>query len=257
MLNLETPVEQLNKVGKNVAGKLKHLGIFSARDLLFYYPFRYDDFSALKKIKDLKVGDVTTVKGKIELLANKRSPRKNMVITECFISDETGSLKALWFRQPFIGKILKNNDEVYFSGKIMGDLFTLSMQNPSYEKISDDTTHTARLVPIYPLTEHLTQKQIRFLIKEALLSVAEIKEWLPAGFLKKYHLTDLISAIKQIHFPGNQGKLFLAQRRLKFDELLNLHLQNLALKKDAQNSQAKSVEFHQEETQNLVKNLGF
>src|SRR3989338_165366 len=104
MLNLETPIEELNKVGKSVAGKLKYLGLATARDLLFYYPFRYDDFSALKKINQLQIGDIATIKGKIELLASKRSPRKRMMITECFVSDETGSVKTLWFGQPFIAK---------------------------------------------------------------------------------------------------------------------------------------------------------
>ncbi|MDP2933821.1 MAG: DNA helicase RecG, partial [bacterium] len=136
MITLTTPIEELTKVGKTVASRLKYLGIFNVFDLLNYYPFRYDDFSQLKKIKDLQPGDITTVRGKIELLANKRSFKKKMIITECFLSDDTGSIKAVWFAQPFIAKILKNGDEVYLAGKVDGDLFNHFLKNPSYEKAS-------------------------------------------------------------------------------------------------------------------------
>ena len=102
MILLDTPVENLSRIGKTVASRLKRLGVFNTFDLIHYFPFRYDDFSNLKNIADLKPGDITTVRGKIELLTNKRSPRKKMVITECFLTDETGSINAIWFRQPYI-----------------------------------------------------------------------------------------------------------------------------------------------------------
>lgn len=257
MINLATPIEQLNKVGKTVALRLKQLGLLTAQDLLFYWPFRYDDFSNLKKIKDLKIGDIATVKGKIELLANKRSFRKKMTITECFVSDETGSVKAVWFRQPFIAHVLKNNDEVFLAGKVSGDLFALSFSNPSYEKASVDSTHTARLVPIYSLTEHLSQKQLRFLVKQVLPLSEQIAEWLPHQFLTAHNLWALVKAVKEIHFPSSQSALGKARHRLKFDELLKLHLQNLAIKKDQNEHLGKPIKFFEAETKQLVDNLGF
>jgi ATP-dependent DNA helicase RecG len=257
MFDLNTPIENLTKVGKTVAGRLKRLGVFNVADLIYYFPFRYDDFSSLKNIADLKPDDIATVKGKIELLAAKRSPRKRMMITECFLSDETGSIKAVWFGQPFIAKVLKNGDEVYFSGKVEGNLLESYFKNPSYEKASAETTHTARLVPIYPLTSGLTQKQIRFLIRQALGSLNQIADWLPADFRQKYDLTDLTLALKQIHFPENQTTLGQAIRRLKFDELLKLHLQNYQIQRDTEKHRACPIEFKEAETKKIVAKLGF
>jgi len=217
MTDLKTPIENLTRVGKTVAGRLKKLGLFNIEDLLNYFPFRYDDFSQIKNIADLKPGDVGTVRGKIELLQNKRSPRKRLNITECFISDKTGSIKATWFGQPFITKILKNGDEVNFSGKVEGNLFSLYFQNPSYEKISSqDTSHTGRLVPIYSLTDGITQKQFRFLIRQAWPKAEQKTDWLPKKFQQSHKLRPLNLALKNVHFPKNFSELNAALRRLKF-----------------------------------------
>ena len=257
MITLDTNIENLTRVGKTVASKLKRLNILTVQDLIFWYPFRYEDFSNLKLITDLKPGDITTVKGKIELLNNKRSVQKKMIITECFLTDNSGSIKAIWFRQPFIIKTLNNNDEVFFSGKVEGDLFNLYFKNPAYEKVSLETSHTARIVPIYPLTEGLSQKQIRFLIKQSLNALDQIKEWLPDSIRKEYQLIGLNQALKNIHFPENDGLLESAKHRLKFDELLKLHLQNYLIKKDLDKSQATPLEFNETETKKIVDNLNF
>ncbi|MFA6304260.1 MAG: ATP-dependent DNA helicase RecG [Patescibacteria group bacterium] len=257
MINLNTPVAELTKVGKTVASRLKTLGIFNVFDLLNYFPFRYDDFSRLKKINELAAGEVATVQGKIELLATKRSPRKKMMITECFLSDNTGSIKAVWFRQPYIGKTLKNGDEVTFAGKVEGDLFNTYFINPAFEKSQSEQTHTGRLVPIYSLTEGLTSKQLRFLIKQALMAVDEVADWLPKTIKSNYGLMDLSPALKAIHFPNNQNDLQQATKRLKFDELLQLQLQNILMKQERQQSSALPIQFNEDQTKAMVANLNF
>ena len=257
MITLKTPVADLTRVGQSVAGKLKRLNILTVEDLIFWYPFRYDDFSRLKKIAALQPGEIATVKGKIELLETKRSPRKKMTITECFLSDDSGSVKAVWFRQPFIAKTLRNNDEVYFSGKVDGDLFNLFFKNPAYEKVRAETAHTARIVPIYPLTEGLSQKQLRFLIRQALPAASQLAEWLPPALLREYNLPALQKSLINIHFPENQKILDESVKRLKFDELLELHLQNYLLKKDLDAGLAEPVKFNKTATQSIVANLGF
>ena len=257
MISLNTPVENLTRVGKTVATKLRRLGIFNVENLIYWYPFRYDDFSNLKKVKDLKLGEIATVMGKIELLATKRSPRKKIMITECFLSDDTGSIKAIWFGQKYITKVLKNNDSVFFSGKIEGDLFDHYFQNPSFEKVSDDTAHTARIIPIYPLTYGLTQKQIRFLIKHSLDNIKLENDWLEEDIKKEYDLIDLNEAIYNIHFPKDLKILNKARRRIKFNELLEFHLQNYLVKKDLEQALAVPIIFNELETKKIVDHLGF
>ena len=96
-ISLETPVENLYSVGKTTAKKLEKLGIMKARDLLFYTPFRYQDYSEVKSIDKLEEGEYTTVRGKIELIENKRSFKKKWMITSAMVSDDTGSVPVVWF----------------------------------------------------------------------------------------------------------------------------------------------------------------
>lgn len=256
-IDLETPISQLTRVGQTTARRLKKLGLESCRDLLFYFPTRYDDFSNILPIAKLFPDTLATIKGKIELIGNKRSWKKRMIITEALVSDKKSSIKAIWFNQPFLTKILKPGEQIYLSGKVDYDYHQLQFVNPSYEKIKKEQTHTARIVPIYSLTEGLTQKQIRFLIKLILPLVKEINDWLPWAIKKNANLTDLRTALRQIHFPVHKNTLNKAKERLKFDELFLIQLNTLKLKQNLEQAQAYSIQFKQKETKDLVNSLPF
>src|SRR3989338_10748405 len=134
MLNLETDIANLNRVGASTAKKLKKLGTATVRDLLFYFPFRYDEFSKVTPIARLATGQSANVVGQIDLLQNKRSPRRRINITEALISDGTESLRVIWFNQPFIARILKAGDWVSLAGKVEDDYGGPTMTSPVYEK---------------------------------------------------------------------------------------------------------------------------
>ena len=257
-LDLTTPVSEISRVGKTTASRLKRLGIETVEDLIFYYPFRWEDFSEISSIENLQPGAIVTVKGKIQLLKNRRSPVKRKFLTEGLISDKTGSVKVIWFNQPFLAEILQPGDEVYLSGKVDFDRYTLQLINPVYEKVSrSQAIHTARLVPIYSLTENLTQKQIRFLISLVLPAIKLIKDWLPPDIIKEFNLIDLDLALSQIHFPKNQRTLDLAIKRLKFDELFLFQLQIQLSKIELSASQAEKINFAEKETKYFVDSLPF
>ena len=184
-MRLDTKVIQLNRVGKALEKKLKHLGIEIIKDLLFYFPFRYEDFSKLAQIKDLQDGEQVTIKGKIEIIANKRSKRKRKMMTEAVIADDTDRLRIIWFGQPFITKNLHVGDEVYLSGKVEDNMFGKQMISPSYEKVKAENVHTARLVPIYSLTTGITQKQLRFLVSQIVDKSENIDDWISDDILEK------------------------------------------------------------------------
>lgn len=262
MVALDTKVTELNKVGKVLANRLKHLGIETTRDLIFYYPFRYDDFSQMKKIKDLQAGQIATVKCRVDIIANRRSPRKRKVLTEAVVSDESGEIKAIWFNQPWIGKNLKAGDEVYLSGKLSGDLFNVYFNSPNYEKIATFANtafniHTARLVPIYPLTEGISQKQIRFLIKSVLPLTDQVEDFLPDLISKKENLWSLARALKAIHFPQNPASLKKARDRLAFDELFLIQLFSQKLRQELNQAQSRPIKFFEAETKEFVSSLDF
>ena len=254
-----TPVSAISQVGKTTASRLAKLGIFTVEDLIFYYPFRYEDFSQIVPLARLQIGDRSTVKVKIELINNRRSWKKKTSLTEAIVVDPSGSIKAIWFNQPYLTKLLQPGEALYLAGKVDTDGHTLQLVNPIYEKVKTKTAaiHTARLVPIYSVTQSLSQKQIRWLISLALKAVNQITDWLPPKIIKDLGLMGLAPALSQIHFPANQKALAAAIRRLKFNELFLFSLQTQTIKRELQLTSAPVVKFQIEATKDFVSRLPF
>ena len=258
MLSLETDITNINRVGAATAKKLKKLGIEIVRDLLFCFPFRYDDFTRLTPIEELRAETSANVVGQIELIQNKRSWKKRMNITEALVSDETETLKVIWFNQPFITRILQIGDKVSLAGKVEERSGGLIMNSPVYEKVGfSQTVHTQGLVPNYHLTANLTHKQVRFLIKQVIGLADKIVDWLPGEIKKGANLAGLAEAIKKIHFPKNNLDIKIARERLAFDELFLIQLQSQLVRKSLSLSRAPVIKFRQTETKKFVDGLPF
>ncbi len=258
-LRLTTPVSELHRVGKNLEKKLNVLGIIRAQDILFHFPFRYEDYRSVVPIANVMPGVDLTIKGTIELIANKRSPRKRTMITEAVVRDETDVIRVIWFGQPFIAKILKVGDEVYLSGAIKEDVFGTHMTSPAYERVREDkqATHTARIVPMYPLTSGVTQKQMRFLVEQVLPLAEQITEWIPHSILVENKLITLSEAIQKIHFPENHEERVCAERRLKFGELFILQLRAELIRQSSARQHAPHIGFKEKEIREFVQSLPF
>ncbi|MFA6391742.1 MAG: ATP-dependent DNA helicase RecG [Patescibacteria group bacterium] len=254
---LATLISEFPTVGPRTTQRLKKLGIETAKDLLFYFPFRYEDYSNISSIEKAPHNQTATIKARVDLIRNKRSPRKRMIITEAMLSDETGSIKAVWFRQPYLTKTILPGDELYLSGKIEGDLFSFQMINPVYEKVKSIPLHTARLVPVYSTTSGITQKQIRFLVKNAFPAINSIDDWLPTTIKRKYNFLEYAEAIKHVHFPETKELLRKARSRIGFDELFIIQLGAIKSKLDLAKKQAPTIKFQEELIKNFVTKLPF
>src|SRR3989344_2935819 len=122
---LDAPVATLFGIGPTLKKKLKELHIETYEDLIFYYPRRFDDFSAVLSVSELTAGITATVTGTVQLIGNRRS-RFGKMITEALITDDTGSVKALWFNQPFITQNIPIGSRVRLSGKTSDNFLDLS-----------------------------------------------------------------------------------------------------------------------------------
>lgn len=256
-MELKTPLSKLGRVGKITAGKFKRLGLITAEDLLYYYPFRYEDFRGIVPIHDLQEGTTVTVKGKLELIASRRSFKSRKIITEALVSDDTGSLRVVWFNQPFITKLIKSGDTISLSGTVKKDMLGAQLVSPLYEKDSDDTTNIARLLPVYPSTNGLTQKQIRSTVKEIIALVKGASDWLPEKITEEYDLLPLSSAVEGIHFPDSPEHLALATQRLKFDELFLVQLVAEQARSERTAVAAPLLAFHEAKIKDFVSKLPF
>lgn len=232
-------VEKVPLIGPLKAGLLKNLEIETVGDLLNHYPFRYDDFTNIKKIAHLIYGENATITGSIIRTENiYTKSRKSLV--KAAIGDETGQIDAIWFNQPYLARALKPGSLISLSGKI--DWFTkrLVFVSPDYEIITNNqpsaaTIHTGRLVPVYPETAGVSSKWLRSRINVLLNGGTDIEEYFPAKFLADQGLVDLTTALNQIHFPKSLEDSQTAKKRLAFDEIFTMLLRSQLNRKKVEN----------------------
>lgn len=255
-MELDMPIGQLSRVGASTVRRLHKLGITTIQDLLYHFPFRYDDFRQAASIKDLHEGESIIVRGTIELIATRRTPRKRLVLTEALVSDASGSLRVVWFNQPYISKSLQSGDTILLSGTVKADMLGCELVNPGYEKVSKDSVPESRLVPVYSVTQGLTQKQLRGYVQQAMKGVAA-GDWLPDELLSEYDLVPLQDALRGIHHPVDKTDLAQAERRLKFDELFMVQLRVEAVRRERKSTQAPSLVFKEKEIKYFVEQLPF
>jgi ATP-dependent DNA helicase RecG len=225
---LFTSVQFVKGVGPKKKSLLKQLKIETIKDLLFYFPYRYEDRRHLKNIKDLKNGELQVFEAEVLAKGLRRSRRK-ISIFQLALGDETGRLEAIWFNQPYLNDSFKVGDKIIIYGKVQ-ERKGLQVINPEYELIaedeeSDDFLHTKRIVPIYSLTKGISQRVLRKISYNALNEFLKyIEDNLPDNIKKKYNLVDLKRALSYIHFPQETEEITLARKRLVYEELFSLEL---------------------------------
>ncbi len=265
-MNLATPVENLKYARKNYLPQLKRLGIKTVKDLLWHFPIRYDDWTERGKVKDIRPNEKISLIGKVVSVENQRAFRRRIILTNASIEDETGQINAIWYNQPFLVHTIKPGKLISVSGKVKLDKYGVYLQNPAYEIMKHETLnmeqekdfkHTAGLIPVYPETEGLTSRYLRFLIKPLLKLSYRVPEFLPQEIIKRQKLYDVKTALSEIHFPSSLDKADQARRRFAFDELFLLQLRALRERKKVQQQKSVLIKFNQEAVKNFVSSLPY
>jgi len=247
-MDLETPIEKVPRITSVYQKRLKKLGIKTISDLIFHFPAKYQDFSKITKIKDAKLNETVCLKGKILEIKNRTTFVKRMVLTEALLQDDTGAIKVVWFNQPYLTKNIKQGDTVCLAGKIsLGDKGAY-LSSPSYERISSKVEsgeskvglkHTGRLVPVYPETERVSSRWLRYILSSLLPKIKnEISEIIPQKTIREHNLLPVKQAIWQIHFPDSIKLAQNAKKRFAFEELFLIEL--IVLKRKIKTLQKKS-----------------
>jgi len=230
-MDLSTPVEKLFMVGPAYARRLKNLKIETVEDLLYHFPFRYIDYSLVSPIAKIQPGETVTLRGVITAIKNEYTLRGKK-IQKGEINDQSGTIEAIWFNQPFLVKTLKIGTHVSLSGKADFWGRKVALVSPEYEILRKekgpartDTVHTGRLVPVYHETYGISSKWLRSRTSPLIEKVAPfIDDFIPAAIKDKNDLMAINSALKQIHFPKNNKEVDEARKRLAFEELFLIHL---------------------------------
>ena len=227
---MDDSVQFLKGVGPQRFKLLARLGIRTVADLLSYIPRKYLDRSQIKTIKEsltsISPDEEVTVKGTITAV-RLHMPKYRRTIFEVVLSDETGHISATWFNQPFLKTIFVKGQEVILSGKIRFYKYP-QLSSPEYEFVSSDGTapvNSQGIIPCYPLTEGLTQKSLRRLMRQCLdLYLPLVTDELPKHLMARHNLPSLPDAISQIHYPDSAEAMTQARTRLVYDELLMFQL---------------------------------
>ncbi len=255
-LDLNTKTSDLPGIGAGYSRKLFEINIQTAEDLLRYFPYRYDDFSDLKKINQVKVGEKVCLKGEIIEIKNTFTFRRRLIITEAFLRDQTGQVKVVWFNQPYLSEQLQGQT-VILAGKATEKKGEIYLASPIAEKIKDSPTHAGRIVPIYPETKGLTSRWLRYVIKPLLEQMQDIDDPLPSSIIKQHQLMNLSEALAQIHFPDNLNQAEKARKRFAFEELFYIQLRTLIAKAENKKQAAIKIPINLPLIQKFVKSLPF
>ena len=244
-ITVDAPVDRLKGVDTKLTARLKKLEIETIRDLLYLFPRRHEDYSTAVKIAELEPGKECTVVATVwEAREVAKGPRGGRRDTEAVLSDDSGNLRAIWFGQKFLARTLKPGSRIAVSGKASVFRGQLVFENPEHEMLdaAGAGVHTGRLVPIYPLTEGLTRRNMRRLTWQAVQNwLGGLEEALPEDILSRTKLMPLLEAVEQAHYPKEMESWELARRRLAFDELFTLQLAMLARRR-MQHDNVKGIE---------------
>lgn len=227
--DIARPIRYLKGIGPKRAKLFNQLGINSIEDLLYYFPRRYEDRTIVTDIAKLKIGEYQTVKAKILGFGERRSFRRgNFQLCEVVVEDATGRLPCVWFNQPYVRQYLTSGKVVVLYGKL--DIYSggLQMQNPEYEIIDGNDNHNlnyGRIVPLYPLTEKLSQRMFRRIVKNCLDEYFPLlTDCLPYDIRKRHSLLNIAGSILNMHFPQNASTQESAYKRILFEECFLLQL---------------------------------
>ena len=224
--SLASSVEALPRVSPQVAGRLKRLGVTTVRDLLYLFPRRHNDYGSMCRVSDLRMEADQTVAVSV-WEARETMLGGRMRSTEAVVGDETGNLRVVWFNQPHLARRLRPGTRLALSGKVTIFRDAPVMQSPEYEPLQsgENMIHTGGLVPVYPLTDGLTPRNLRRLVKAALDGWGNLLEDpLPEEMRRRTGLLPLAQAIRQAHYPQDSESQAGARRRLAFDELFVMQM---------------------------------
>jgi len=260
---LSDEVQFIKGVGPRWAERLSKLGIKTVRDLLYYFPREYEDRSQISQIKYTAVGEQANFK--VEVLKTEyQKIRYNLDLLRVTFSDGTDVVNGIWYNQSYLREQFEKGDQYIISGKISEKNWRKykrkEINNPVYEKLDSEASvlNTGRIVPIYSLTEGITQRRLRRVIANALKShAALIEEQLPKSILKKYNFPDLKTSILGMHYPKNEKHQKFSRHRLAFEEFFYLQLYALEEKKKYNELQGIQHQFKAEENKKFLSELDF
>lgn len=253
----QTSIKEIKGIGEKTAGLFAKVGIETVGDLIRYYPRGYDIYEDPVPISELEEGKVQTVTGMIYGKPQVGGNR-NMQVVTVHVKDLTGTVKAIWFRMPFLRNTLSGGGVITLRGRVVEKNGDLVLEHPEMFYPSEkykDKLYT--LQPIYGLTAGLSNNTLTKAMKQALEQLDLSKDYLPDDLRLKLGLAEYNYAIRGIHFPEDKEVFYHARNRLVFDEFLEFILLLRDLKENNERLTNEYPMERKEEVDQFVRELPF
>lgn len=258
MLRWDDPVGFVHGATPPVRKAWQALGIATVGDLLLTLPRRYDDFSKTVPISRAETGEVVTIRGKVVKASRLNTFRKRFQIIRVTVRDDSGSISANFFNQPWLLEELKPGRDIFLSGKIaLHERYGKQVVNPLWEAADGKTIIAGRISPVYGLSGSLVQKTYRRLLPPVLETVEWPSDTLDEAARSRLDLLPFTDAVRQAHLPQNQEDAEGGRRRLAFDELLIIQLAMTRARMTGTKAGAPRIAFDEAFAKKFVGTLPF
>lgn len=253
---------------------LAKLGIFTVEDLLYHFPTRYGDTKQIKTIESLAKGDEATIFGRISGLKTSKAFVKKIPMSEGLVSDEYGRMKLVWFNQPYIAKMVHENQLVRVEGKVSERKGELYMSNPKIEIVNNIPTAVGdnlfskdgnsegeehSLYPVYAESKGITSYWIYHAIQKIFKSgvLDEIVDPIPQDILDRYHLPNIKTAFIWIHAPKKEDDSVSARKRFAFQEIFFIQIEKQKERKSWQKMSSFKIDTNKSDIDDFIKRFPF
>lgn len=234
MESLKESVQYIKGIGPKRYALLNKLGIYTIEDALYFFPRDYEIWGNIESVSSLKHGSesstVVEFRGPPKIIRKKR-----LTIVKWDAFDDTGEIKCVWYNQPYRRNIYSSNKKYFVRGKIDKRYGETQIVMPTVEEYHPQKHDVPKIIPIYPLTKGLTQRDMQKMVYGALQKINnQLYDFLPATIRKEYGLAEKNFALYNIHFPKNETALEEARRRLVFEEFFFINMGLKLIKMETQ-----------------------
>lgn len=256
-MNEYSKISSLKGIGEKTEKLFQKLHIETVGDLVHYYPRSYEIYEKAIPIGEAEEGNVITITGSIYGKV-QTATMKNLQVTTLYVKDLTGTMKAVWFRMPFLKNTLGKGGVITLRGRVVNRKGSFVMEQPEifYPSASYDAKMDS-MQPVYPLTTGLTNNMVVKAMKQAVDNLDLKREYLPKSIRIENHLAEYNYAIRQIHFPDDRESFYQARERLVFEEFLVFILALRQLKESNEKNKNEFSFSEVKHVEQLIQNLPY
>lgn len=253
-MKLTDSLQMVKGVGPKIAAQLASMGLYTIHDFIDYWPRRYDDYTQITHIRNLKPG-LVSIKGTFSNISARYS-RAGLHMTTAVFSDDTSSVQLVWFNQPYRAKGLDTTKTYFIRGEFAYKSGRLNIVNPSVE-LASEKQDNGKIVSVYKESKHISSLQLRKIAIQITPLFKQIRETLPDWILSEHELVSRSEALHQLHLPASQKMLEAAKHRLSFEEMFHMQLAGELARRELDTFFAPVIQFDETVAKNFVANLSF